>query len=267
MRACAEASCAAQAPNSCANVSGIASIRWVRPVLVTLRQRLAARARWSCAGASAPAAGASTAASCAETWIAVGITSLELWPRLTWSLGWILRPCRRARPAWRSPRWRSCCSTCPSRSGRRRSGTARRARPAATFSAAARIASAAPLPSRPKPPLTSAAAALIRPSARMNSRGIGWPEIGKFSTARWVCAPHSASAGTCSSPMLSCSVRKSLADWRVWSPWRSPRSDRLAAAYAAAAAHSRFHRRALSHGRPPAGGQRPARQARDRAGS
>ena len=34
-RACAEASCEAQAPNSWANVSGIASIRWVRPVLTT----------------------------------------------------------------------------------------------------------------------------------------------------------------------------------------------------------------------------------------
>jgi len=26
----------------------------------------------------------------AETWIAVGITSLELCPRLTWSFGWIV---------------------------------------------------------------------------------------------------------------------------------------------------------------------------------
>jgi hypothetical protein len=42
----------------------------------------------------------------------------------------------------------------------------------------------------------------------MKPRGIGWPETGKFSTARCVCAPQSASAGTCSSPMLSCSMRK-----------------------------------------------------------
>ena len=56
------------------------------------------------------------------------------------------RACRRrARPAWRSPRWHSCCSRCPSRSGTRRSGTARRARRRRPRSAAARIASATPL--------------------------------------------------------------------------------------------------------------------------
>ncbi len=33
--------------------------------------------------------------------------------------------------------------------------------------------------------------------------------IGKFSTARCVCAPQYASAGTCISPRLSCSVRYS----------------------------------------------------------
>ena len=61
--------------------------------------------------------------------------------------------------------------------------------------------------SKPRPALTSAAAALTSPSARMKPRGIGRPDTGKFCTARWVCAPHSASAGTCSSPMLSCSLR------------------------------------------------------------
>ncbi|KAG0753708.1 hypothetical protein G6F22_021339 [Rhizopus arrhizus] len=41
----------------------------------------------------------------------------------------------------------------------------------------------------------------------MKPRGMRWPETGKFCTARWVCAPQRASAGTCSSPMLSCSIR------------------------------------------------------------
>ena len=59
----------------------------------------------------------------------------------------------------------------------------------------------------PRSALACAAAALISPSARMNSRGMVSPEIGKLSTARWVCAPYSASAGTFSSPMLSCSMR------------------------------------------------------------
>ena len=45
----------------------------------------------------------------------------------------------RARRASRAPRWRSCSTTCPSRSGRRRRGTARRASPAAISSAAAAI--------------------------------------------------------------------------------------------------------------------------------
>ena len=35
----------------------------------------------------------------------------------------------------------------------------------------------------------------------------GSPEIGKFSTARWVCAPQCASAGTRTSPIESCSTR------------------------------------------------------------
>ena len=44
----------------------------------------------------------------------------------------------------------------------------------------------------------------------MLARSIGWPEIGKFSTARWVCARHLARAGTRTSPIESCSMRKSL---------------------------------------------------------
>ena len=38
-------------------------------------------------------------------------------------------------------------------------------------------------------------------------RGIGRPLMGKFSTARWVCAPHSACEGTFTSPMESFSIR------------------------------------------------------------
>ena len=39
------------------------------------------------------------------------------------------------------------------------------------------------------------------------SRPIRSPDTGKFCTARWVCAPHSASAGTSTSPIESCSIR------------------------------------------------------------
>src|SRR5262249_56670102 len=37
----------------------------------------------------------------------------------------------------------------------------------------------------------------------------GRPEMGKFSTARCVCGPHRAEAGTCISPRLSFSMRTS----------------------------------------------------------
>jgi hypothetical protein len=62
-------------------------------------------------------------------------------------------------------------------------------RPAATSAAAASIACATAGSSRPSSALTRAAACLIRPSACTNAGGIGCPEIGKFSTARWVCGP------------------------------------------------------------------------------
>src|SRR5471032_1792320 len=55
--------------------------------------------------------------------------------------------------------------------------------------------------------LALAAAALARISARMNCAGMRRWLMGKLFTARWVCAPYKASAGTCSSPMLSRSIR------------------------------------------------------------
>ena len=58
----------------------------------------------------------------------------------------------------------------------------------------------------------------------------GWavrPEMGKFSTARAVWAPHSASSGTRTSPMVSCSPRVRLvflvAMGRSLAPKRGPR--------------------------------------------
>ena len=75
--------------------------------------------------------------------------------------------------------------------------------PAATSSAAAAIAAARSSASTPIRPLTRAAAALTSPSARICARSRPRPEIGKFSTARCVCARHNASAGTRTSPMVS----------------------------------------------------------------
>ena len=79
--------------------------------------------------------------------------------------------------------------------------------PSATSAAAAPIASATSASSRPSSAFVSAAASLIRASARMKRRGNRWPEIGKLRTARCVDAPYSASAGTSISPIESRSIR------------------------------------------------------------
>ena len=90
IRSWADVSCDDQAPNSWAKVSGMASIRWVRPVLTTFFSPRALRSmvlrRCLIAGSRS-----SATASWAETRMAVGMTSLELWPRLTWSFGCTLR--------------------------------------------------------------------------------------------------------------------------------------------------------------------------------
>ena len=49
---------------------------------------------------------------------------------------------------------------------------------------------------------------MISPSACRCAASSPVPEMGKFSTARCVCARHSAAAGTCTAPMVSCSVRQ-----------------------------------------------------------
>ena len=60
--------------------------------------------------------------------------------------------------------------------------------PRATSSAAAATASATSGASTPIRPLTRAAAAFTSPSARICARSNPRPEMGKFSTARCVCA-------------------------------------------------------------------------------
>ena len=87
-------------------------------------------------------------------------------------------------------------------------GNASSCSPRATAAAAAWIASAISASITPSSALTRAAAPLMHPSAPIRSRPIRSPDTGKLSTARWVCAPHSASAGTSTSPIESCSTRK-----------------------------------------------------------
>ena len=133
---------AAYPPNSWPSVTGVASIRCVRPLLTTSAN--------SAAFASSDVGEVvergqqidSTTAAAAARWIADGNTSLDDWDALTWSFGWTGRPELRGWPASRSPRWRSCSTRCPSRSGRRRSGTGRPSSPRATSRGGAAIASA-----------------------------------------------------------------------------------------------------------------------------
>jgi hypothetical protein len=61
-----------------------------------------------------------------------------------------------------------------------------------TSAAPARIASACSEVMMPRSALTAAAADLTRAIARTCSPSRGLPLIGKFSTARWVWARHSA---------------------------------------------------------------------------
>ena len=186
--------CCAQADSSWSKRSGIASIRWVRPVLTTPRSSRARRsmhvARCASAGRRRP-----SSSSAAATWMAVGIVSLDDCPRFTSSLGWTARFSAALaseamtslafmlvevpEPVWNTStgNWSSCS-------------------PSPTAIAARRIAAAVRRSSRSSSALVSAAAALIRPSARMNARGMRRPDTGKLSTARWVWAPHRASAGT-----------------------------------------------------------------------
>ncbi len=137
------------------------------------------------------------------------MTSLLLWLMLTWSFGCTGLPrfavaiCEITSLAFMfelvpDPVWKTSIGKCSS------------CLPAATAMAAFCIATAISVSSRPSSALAPAAAHLTRPSAAMNCRGIGMPLIGKLFTARWVCAPQSASAGTSSSPMLSFSMRNAL---------------------------------------------------------
>ena len=157
-------------------------------------------ARWSRAGTSC-----CTVAAVAATWIEVGKVSLDDWLAFTWSLGCTSTPARAASEASTSfmfmfdevpePVWNTSTGNCP------------RCSPSTISAAADRIASACSAVRTPSSAFTFAAAALTRAIALTCSASRVAPLIGKFSTARCVWARHSASRGTSTSPMLSCSMR------------------------------------------------------------
>src|SRR5688572_23556532 len=73
--------------------------------------------------------------------------------------------------------------------------------------AALAIVSAVSFGNKPRSRLAMAHAHFTRPRLRTNSGGSGIPLTGKLSTARWVLAPHRASAGTSMGPIESFSTR------------------------------------------------------------
>ena len=139
----------------------------------------------------------------------VGNTSFDDCDAFTWSFGCTAEPRMRVASVARTsfmfmfddvpdPVWYVSTGNSPS------------CLPAATSSAACAIASAMAPSSVPSSLLASAAAFLIRARAAICVDSRPLPEIGKFSTARWVCAPYSAFTGTRTSPMVSCSMRYSV---------------------------------------------------------
>ena len=91
-RSRAYAAVAAYPPSSWPRVTGVASMRWVRPDFTASAYSSALRVSASARTAIAWSSGA--AASTAATWIALGKVSLDDWLALTTSFGWHSTPAR-----------------------------------------------------------------------------------------------------------------------------------------------------------------------------
>ena len=191
-------------------MTGVASIRWVRPDLTTPANSSALAASASPRIVRAGVR-SSTTASVIATCMAVGNVSLLDWLALTWSLGCTAASPSAAERATRlaitslafmlelvpDPVWNTSMGKCSSW------------RPSATSRAAETMAEDCSSVITSSSPLVCAAAAFTWPRAwiRRGSRVV--PLIGKLSTARCVWARHRAVLGTSISPMESCSIRTS----------------------------------------------------------
>ena len=85
--------CWAYPPNSWPSVTGVASIRWVRPLLTTAANSVSLRRSWPSSLRSAGIRSLTTAYA-AAMWMDDGNTSLDDCEALTWSLGWTGLPYR-----------------------------------------------------------------------------------------------------------------------------------------------------------------------------
>ena len=148
-------------------------------------------------------------ASTAATWMLVGKVSLLDWLAFTWSLGCTSTPAFADSEA--STSFMFMFELVPEPVWKTSIGKASWCWPPMISSAPAAIARARSSVMMPSSALIRAAAFFTRAIATTCDGSRVVPLIGKFSTARWVCARHSASRGTSMSPMLSCSVR-------VWVP-------------------------------------------------
>src|SRR5450755_4703039 len=212
-RACA--SCAAYPENSWPSVSGVASCRCVRPILTMSANSAALAASVACRAASAGTRSRVTV-SAAATFIAVGNTSFDDWPRLTSSFGCTKRDSPRTPPRISEARLARTSLTVmlfcvPEPVCQTASGNSPSCFPASASSAAATIATAVFGGSLPRPTFTSAAARLTISSARMSAGGIFSVETRKYCSERCVCAPHKCASGTSIGPNVSRSVRVACA--------------------------------------------------------
>ena len=126
--------------------------------------------------------------------MAVGITSFDDWPALTWSLGWTGSREPSSPPSISMARFEMTSLAfmlvdVPEPVWKTSTTNWSSSLPSATSCAARTITSAVSGSSSPRSRLTSAAASLIWPRARMKDGGNRRSLIGKFSTARIVWAP------------------------------------------------------------------------------
>ena len=202
-------------------------MRWVRPDLTT---DLNCRCFFRSARASSSSAGRrSTSTACvAATWIADGNTSFDDCDALTSSFGCTGLPSA-ADAMFASTSFVFMFDDVPDPVWNTSIGKWSSHAPVATSSAASAMARATSRSTIFNRAFTSAAAPLICASAAINPRSMRSPEMGKFSTARCVCAPQRASAGTLTSPMESCSILYSViaGDGSAGSPAFDPPGARL----------------------------------------
>ncbi len=188
MRASPRRHAAAHPDNSWPRRTGTASTRCVRPSFTTWSSSFAFASR-APASAERPGAVSASTVRIAARWSAVGKTSFELWPLLTWSFGWTRVPPRSAFARFAMTSFAFMFDEVPLPVWKTSTGNWASCWPEATSRAACSMARASSAPRRPSAPLATAHAALISPSAAITAPGRGRPEIAKFSTARAVWGP------------------------------------------------------------------------------